>query len=265
VDPNIIGGIATSKVVYAGLYDMRCGVDVFDNQQNFRDPVTGQIVTKIPGSENLLTAITPSLRGGASTDPNNGSLWNFGLYATRRFSGVGNGGQLGSYVANYDLAFPNTDPYGNSTSFFTDCSSAASCAFFVPVQIAAQLGLATAKADGSVGLGDTVLRQEMAKLVVLSMMDEKAITAYLNATGGCTTSFSDVASDCSGAVVPAAASAGSYWRYIETMYRKRITTGCFADDARQSFCPTNPLTRGQMAVFLIRAKFSNVYPSVISG
>ena len=49
------------------------------------------------------------------------------------------------------------------------------------------------------------------------------------------------------------------------MYRRRITTGCFANDATQKFCPTDNLTRGQMAVFLVRAKMSNVYPSVISG
>ena len=79
VIPNIIGGTATTTVGYAGLYDMRCGQDVFDNQQNFRNPITGQIVTTIPGTP--LKAVTPALRGGSSTDPNNGSLWNFGLYA----------------------------------------------------------------------------------------------------------------------------------------------------------------------------------------
>ena len=49
------------------------------------------------------------------------------------------------------------------------------------------------------------------------------------------------------------------------MKRKKITTGCFVNDAIANFCPTDFLTRGQMAVFLIRAKMSNVYPSVISG
>ncbi len=267
VVPNIIGGISNATLGYPGLYDMRCGNDVFDNRQNFRDPITGQIVTTIPNT-NLLP-ITPALRGGSSTDPNNGSLWNFGLYAQRRFGGVGNGGQLGSYIANYDLAFPNTDPYNNTTAFFSDCNSIATCPFFIQVQTAAQLGLAQGKADGTVGLNDSVTRQEMARLVILSLMDEKAIAAYLNNTGGCTTSFSDVAPECAGgqptASVSATPTAGSFWRYIETMRRKRITTGCFANDAIAQFCPTNLLTRGQMAVFLVRAKMSNVYPSVISG
>jgi acyl-coenzyme A thioesterase PaaI-like protein len=268
VVPNIIGGIPTATLGYPGLYDMRCGNDVFDNRQNFRDPITGQIVINIPNSP-LLLPVTPALRGGSSTDPNNGSLWNFGLYAQRRFGGVGNGGQLGSYMANYELAFPTTDPYNNTTALFSDCNSVATCPFFVQVQTAAQLGLALNKGDGTVGLNDSVTRQEMARLVVLSMMDENAVTAYLNSSGGCTTSFADVASGCAGgapvASVTNTSGVSNYWRYIETMRRKKITTGCFVNDAIANFCPTALLTRGQMAVFLVRAKFSNVYPSVISG
>jgi len=283
--PNVIGGISTTRRAYVGLYDIRCGMDVFDAVQNFRNPVTGQLMTFIPvpgftpqpgnsGVTNLLPVV-PSSRGGASTDPNNGSLWAFGLYANRRFAGVANNGQLGSYIANYDLSFASTDPYGNTTSFFSDCASAATCAFFTQVQTAAQLGLALPKAGtNAVGLADNPTRAEMARLVVLSMMDEAAIAAYLNATGGCTTSFADVASECGGTtaanVTPTpssltGANSSGYWRYIETMYRKRITTGCFANDARREFCPTRSLTRGEMAVFIIRAKMNNVYPSVISG
>jgi hypothetical protein len=282
--PNIIGGTPTTTRSYVGLYDVRCGADVFDTPQNFRNNITGQLMTYIPIPGNpidqTLRPIVPALRGGASTDPNNGSMWVFGLYANRRFAGVGNNGQLGSYVANYDLAFPNTDPYGNTTAFFNDCSSPATCSNFVYVQTAAQLGLAKAKTDGTVGLGDALQRAEMARLVVLSMMDERAIQAYLNATGGCTTSFADVASECAGGtnaqqvlgpgnnsalLALDTANFGGYWRYIETMYRKRITTGCFANDARREFCPSRTLTRGEMAVFLVRAKMNNVYPSVISG
>ena len=273
VVPNIIGGVSTATSGYPGLYDMRCGNDVFDNRQNFRDPITGQIVINIPNTGFL--PITPSLRGGSSTDPNNGSLWNFGLYAQRRFGGVGNGGQLGSYMANYDLAFPTTDPYNNTTALFSDCNSLATCPFFIQVQTAAQLGLAKDKGDGTVGIGDSVTRQEMARLVVLSLMDETGVTAYLNSTGGCTTSFADVASACGSGQpvamvtntsgVSAAGVVSNFWRYIETMRRKKITTGCFVNDAIANFCPTALLTRGQMAVFLIRAKMSNVYPSVISG
>ncbi len=267
VVPNIIGGVSTATLGYAGLFDMRCGNDVFDNRQNYRDAITGQIVINVPNTAFL--PITPSLRGGSSTDPNNGSLWNFGLYAQRRFAAVGNGGQLGSYMANYDLAFPTTDPYNNTTAVFGDCGSLATCPFFVQVQTAAQLGLALPKADGTVGLTDNVMRQEMARLVILSLMDENAVSAYLTSTGGCTTSFADVAPGCNsglpGTTVINTDGAANFWRYIETMKRKKITTGCFVNDAIANFCPTALLTRGQMAVFLVRAKMSNVYPSVISG
>jgi hypothetical protein len=266
------GGSTANIVTFPGLFDQHCGLDAYDTPQQFRDPVTGVIVTQVPASQVTgATApfVSPGVRGGASTDPNNGSLWNFGLYAQQRFSSVQGFGQLGSYVSNYDLAFPTTDPYNNSTGLAKDCVSQATCPFFVPVQIAINQGLATLDANGNVGINAFVTRAEMAKFVVLGMMDEKAVTNFLQQTGGCTTSFADVASDCnsgvSGGTVPAAASTGSFWRYIETMARKKITTGCFANDAIQQYCPTANLTRAQMAVFLIRAKMNNVYPSVISG
>lgn len=277
---NVVNGVSTTARSFAGLFDQRCGDDEYDTPQSFRDPVSGAIVNntpalgilsyKDPGTgtvNNNPQFVSIGVRGSASTDPNNGGLWNFGLYAARRFSSIQGFGQIGSYVSNYDLAFPTTDPYGNSTALAKDC--AVGCGFFVPVQIALNQGLAVLKADGTVGINDAVSRGEMARLTVLGMMDEKAIQAFLQNTGGCTTSFADVASDCnggvSGGVVPAAATTGSFWRYIETMARKRITTGCFANDATQRFCPNDSLTRAQMAVFLIRAKMNNVFPSVISG
>jgi hypothetical protein len=270
VTPNIVGGIANAGFSYPGLYDQRCATDAFDAFISFRNPVTGQIVTTIPDA-GAAPMIAPSLRGSASTDPNDGSLWNFGLYATRRFGVINGTGQQGSYVSNYDLQFQSTDAHNNPIGTqFTDCVSASTCgsATYLAVQIAANQGLIS-NAPGAAGIANNVLRGQMAKLVMLSLMDEKAIQAYLQATGGCTTNFNDVASDCNGGVsggtVPLAASSNSNWRYIESMYRKHITTGCFANDAVRNFCPTDPLTRGQMAVFLIRAKMNNVYPSVLNG
>jgi hypothetical protein len=303
--PNITGGLVNATLAFPGLFDMRCGQDVYDTSVTHRDPITGQLSNFVPFTNvgvpgtTAATLIAPGIRGGASTDPNDGSMWNFGLYAQRRFGTIQGTGQLGSYIANYGLTFPATDPYGNGTSFFSDCSSPATCAFFTPIQIAGQqalIGPTNGQIGGPAGVNDAVSRQEMAKLVILSLMDEKAIAAFLNNTGGCTTTFSDVAPECSGGTSapnvppvppssvtvngvtvscggnPTNAPAACFWRYIETMARRRITTGCIANDAIQSFCP-NPavagaqgfLTRAQMAVFLIRAKMSNVFPSVISG
>ena len=148
----------------------------------------------------------------------------------------------GSYVSNYDLAFPTTDPYGNTTGLAKDFASAATCAFFVPVQIAINQGLVTLDAGGNVGLNNAVTRAEMAKYVVLGMIDEKAVTNFLQQTGGCTTTFADIPSDCNGGVsggtVPAAAEPGSFfWRYIETMARKRKPPVAWRTMLRSSTAP----------------------------
>jgi hypothetical protein len=268
VTPSIVGGIANAGFAYPGLYDQRCATDAYDAFLAFRNPITGQLVTTIPDAASN-PMIAPSLRGGASTDPNNGSLWNFGLYATRRFGNINGTGQQGSYVSNYDLQFASTDAHNNPIGVqFSDCLNVATCGAYLPVQIAANQGLISST-TATAGVNNAVLRGQMAKLVMLSLMDEKAIQAYLQSTGGCTTNFADVASDCNGGVsggtVPAGASGTSNWRYIESMWRKHITTGCFANDVLRNFCPLDPLTRGQMAVFLIRAKMNNVYPTVLNG
>ena len=60
-------------------------------------------------------------------------------------------------------------------------------------------------------------------------------------------------------------------RYIEVMARRGYTKGagvCSApgtDDAVYRFCPNDPVTREEMAVFLIRAKMNNVFPTSLSG
>ncbi len=45
--------------------------------------------------------------------------------------------------------------------------------------------------------------------------------------------------------------ADPYYCYVEALYRQRVTTGCSQDPPL--FCPDQPITRGQMAVFLCRA------------
>ena len=50
-----------------------------------------------------------SQRGGASTDPNDGSLWLYGEFAKNRLSTIPGPGQWGTSVANYALSFPAVD------------------------------------------------------------------------------------------------------------------------------------------------------------
>jgi hypothetical protein len=266
--PNVVNGVQVTPRSWASLYKQRCGTDVFDTVLQFRDPITGVLTVTTPNVTPAQSLVMPGVRGSAALDPNNGSIWAYGLYATRRFSVTQGFGQFGTYISNWDLAY-QADPYGDSVANANDCTDPVSCPAFVPVQIALDQGIVTLDGNGNVGINAPVTRREMARYVVLSMMDEPAIAAFLNATGGCTTSFADVASECAGGTsaqsVPAAGNPTNFWRYIEVMARKRITTGCFANDAVQRFCPTDPLNRAQMAVFLVRAKMSNVYPSVISG
>jgi hypothetical protein len=46
-----------------------------------------------------------------------------------------------------------------------------------------------------------------------------------------------------------------YFRYIQKMRELAITTGC----STTTYCPDATVTRGQMAVFLIRAQFGDTF------
>jgi hypothetical protein len=332
--------IPVTGLAYAGLYDMRCGTDTYDTAQAYRDPVQGSL--QIPGAPGGAAAYSISTRNGAAIDPHDGSLWNYGIYATRRFTSIIGPGQWSTYVSNYNMSFPATDPYGNSSYDYSDVPAAAS--IYPYIKIAQNVGLINPPAGGAIysatvnypnnamtvmpsfvatgggsqgGVNTQVTRAEMAKYVMTSLMDEQAISQFLNATGGCANSFADVAppSGCTNNLIPisglvgintpsannvvppaapytditktaagvapfanganvgalylngaAYGTASGGWRYIEAMYRRGITKGCAATgDARREFCPGATLTRGQMAVFLIRAKMSNVFTTSLNG
>jgi hypothetical protein len=56
----------------------------------------------------------------------------------------------------------------------------------------------------------------------------------------------------------------NYWAaaWIEQLYREGITAGC----GNGNYCPENPVTRDQMAVFLLRSKHTSAYiPPAASG
>lgn len=56
----------------------------------------------------------------------------------------------------------------------------------------------------------------------------------------------------------------THWAYnwIETLYANGITGGCSSN----RFCPNSPVTRAQMAVFLLRSKYSSSYnPPAATG
>jgi hypothetical protein len=49
--------------------------------------------------------------------------------------------------------------------------------------------------------------------------------------------------------------ANNFYRFIETIFHKGVTGGCTGG----GYCPTNPVTRAQMAVFLLKAKFGSAH------
>lgn len=269
LDPGV--GSGTNSLAYPGLFDIRCGEDAYDTSQAYRHPVTGSFLPgdfrvqqqpaaipatedtpAIPGFPNQIVPF--GIRGGAATDPNNMGLWLYGAYSKGRLASIPGFGQWGTYVAHYPLSFPVRDPYNNLALSYTDVPPGHP--FYVYVQIAKQTEIAPGSrtASGAFGVNDFVQRQLMAQWVVRAQMDEEAITDYLATTGGTFSSFADVATT------------DANWKYIETMYRRGYTKGCQAtNDAIRLFCPTRLLSRGEMAVFIIRAKMNSVFPTVTSG
>ena len=118
------------------------------------DPSPGTVLNNLPitfvtaGTVAATTCpmIQFSTRGGASTDPNDGSLWLFGEFAKNRFSSIPGPGQWGTSVANYPLSFPAVDPYNNDNTYFQDVQPGNG--FFTWIQIAKNLGLAQPSATG---------------------------------------------------------------------------------------------------------------------
>jgi len=311
---NLAGTFATNN---PSLWDFRPGDDAYDNFDiNYLDPVNGRhknttndpfgcnfvtnsltsLVSTPPGGNATCAVIPFGTRGGASTDPNDGSLWLYGAFAKKRLGVQGAGpGQWGTSLANYALDFPATDAYNNGNQYFADVPS--NYPFFTWIQVAKNIGIAVAKSSSSsfcsaavgsiailpppvtnsnppgsnvttgppvtcgiFGPTDLVTRSEMARWIMLAQMDQAQVIAYLQATGGMPnvnsnlgSSFSDDTGDPN-------------ITYIEALYRRGYTKGCSNTlDALRKYCPTQSVTRAQMAVFIIRAKMNNVFPTSLSG
>jgi hypothetical protein len=96
----------------------------------------------------------------------------------------------------------------------------------------AAAGITGGCGDGKICPNDPVTRAQMAVF----------IEAALNATPGptCTGTFSDVDVETTGDL---------FCRFIEDFASKGITGGC----GEGRYCPNEPVTRAQMAVFLVAA------------
>jgi hypothetical protein len=222
---NIVGNTVTlSGNAGAPLPGLAAGVTSTNIPFNFT-------TTANTANSNVTCPIIPwSQHGGASTDPNDGSLWLFGEFAKNRLSTIPGPGQWGTSVANYALSFPATDAYGNDNTYFQDVQPTGSpdSGFFTWIQLAKNLGLAVPSATGPCTINnglppiltppapgtlpnpspsnlgcpyfgpDTIVtRAEMAYWVVKAFMDETQITNFLCATGG---DPSGLSPQCSGGI-----------------------------------------------------------------
>jgi hypothetical protein len=100
------------------------------------------------------------------------------------------------------------------------------------VERLAELGIVTGYSDGTYRPNAPVSRAEMAALLVRAIPDA---TSYDPVTG----SFADVPADA------------WFAPYVERLFSLQITVGCKRDPLR--FCPTDPVRRDHLAVFLTRA------------
>jgi hypothetical protein len=47
----------------------------------------------------------------------------------------------------------------------------------------------------------------------------------------------------------------NFYKFVETLFHKQVTGGCVGG----GYCPTNPVTRAQMAVFLLKSKYGSAH------
>jgi hypothetical protein len=109
--------------------------------------------------------------------------------------------------------------------------------FYTFIQILVRHGITAGVGGGSYGANLATLRQQMAVFLL------KAIHGICYLPPPCTGVFDDV--PCS----------SSFAAWIEAFAEAGITGGCGGD----LYCPTNPVRRDQMAVFLLKAKYGSGY------
>jgi hypothetical protein len=144
---NVIGTFGKNT---PSLWDFRPGDDVYDTPGIYLDPYTGVVITSVtnpqacpPGGSQPSgpCPIVPfGPRGSAATDPNDGSLWLYGEFAKLRDGFIPGPGHWGTSVANYQLDFPTTDPYGNDNTFFADVPP--TNPYYTWIEIAKNVGIA---------------------------------------------------------------------------------------------------------------------------
>jgi hypothetical protein len=104
--------------------------------------------------------------------------------------------------------------------------------FFDHIAVLADTGIATTCREGAYCPSDAITREQMAVFVIRALMGGDVFTYPT------TPYFTDVPTT------------HASFRHIQKMREMGITIGCTGT----TYCPADPVTRGQMAVFLVRAR-----------
>jgi beta-propeller repeat-containing protein/S-layer family protein len=123
-----------------------------------------------------------------------------------------------------------------TTPYFSDVP--ASNGFFKFIQKMKDLGITAGCGSGNYCPNDPVTRGEMAVFIMVARY------GTISFTYSSTPYFSDVPSS------------SSYFPFVQKMAQLGITGGCSVG----VYCPSNPLTRGQMAVFIVTGLLDQLLP-----
>jgi S-layer homology domain len=115
------------------------------------------------------------------------------------------------------------------------------------VQAMFELGITAGCGNGNYCPNDAVTRQSMAVFIIAARLGVGTTFTY-----PATATFADVPN--SGATAP-------YFKFVQRMAQEGITGGCSNNNGVLNFCPTSPVTRGQMAVFMMVGLFNQLLPA----
>jgi S-layer homology domain len=204
--PNpMIAGTSTDAngaQTYIGILNVKQGEDVFSSSDRWGDYF------------------------GSAIDPVQGGLWVFGEYAKPHIiTEFGTESRWGTWTAYF--------PWSTSAQF-TDVTS--SSPYYDYINVMRQWSITSGCTPATYCPSSNVTRGQMAVFIIRAIMGDAfpfPATPY----------FTDVPST------------DLYFRYIQKMRELGITSGCSAT----TYCPDDNVTRGQMAVFLVRGKLSGLF------
>ncbi len=162
---------------------------------------------------------------GGAIDPVSGGMWTYGEYAKAAIPG--NFGHWGTWAGYFPWS---------TTNVFSDVDPASPYANFINVLNLWQITTGCSVSPARFCPANQITRGQMAVFLVRAMFGDTFDFTHAPY-------FTDV---------PAA---DPFFPYIQKMRDLGITTGCTA----ATFCPENPTTRWQAAVFLIRAKMAALF------